>query len=218
MTELLLAPGVQRRTTLTIKRSVFHTDITRVDSQEEAREFISLVKAEFPDARHHCSAYVITPPGSFPLAHSSDDGEPSGTAGRPMLDVLQGAGLSNVLAVVTRYFGGILLGTGGLVQAYSDSVRQGLEGVDVVERSFEHLWATSVPHAAAGKIEAEVRRRGARFCEVTYLPEAARLECSGERDALTGLLSTILGQAVDLESVGTRAVEIPAGSYTANDH
>ncbi|WP_353066308.1 IMPACT family protein [Arcanobacterium hippocoleae] len=128
MPTFLLAPGTEIRHTIEIKRSEFITVIRRTDSQELARIFINEIRDEFPDARHHCSAYIISMPGAQPLQHSSDDGEPSGTAGRPMLDTLNGFNLSNLTAVVVRYFGGTLLGTGGLVRAYSSSVRECLRG------------------------------------------------------------------------------------------
>ena len=118
---------VQARGSLTtgeieIKRSRFITWIGRADDGGEARDLIAMAKSEYPDARHHCSAYIHEVPGANRVERSSDDGEPSGTAGRPMLDVLVGSGLTDVAAVVIRYFGGVKLGTGGLVRAYSDAV------------------------------------------------------------------------------------------------
>ena len=93
---------------------------------------IARVKSQWPDARHHCSAFIVAVAGQHDVEHSSDDGEPSGTAGRPMLDVLRGAELGQVCAVVVRYFGGVLLGTGGLVRAYSDSVHAALAQLGTV--------------------------------------------------------------------------------------
>lgn len=108
----------------TEKKSRFIATIRPVESEEEAAAFIEETKKKYWDASHNCSAFVIGPGGE--MTRCSDDGEPGGTAGRPMLDVLTGEGLCNVCAVVTRYFGGTLLGTGGLVRAYSSAVREGL--------------------------------------------------------------------------------------------
>ena len=107
------------------KKSRFIATIRRVESEEEAVKFIEEMKKKYWDARHNCSAFVI---GSrAELTRCSDDGEPSGTAGRPMLEVLLGEGVRNIAVVVTRYFGGVLLGTGGLVRAYTQAVKAGLE-------------------------------------------------------------------------------------------
>src|SRR5699024_3604111 len=111
-----------------VKRSRFRCDLTRVETEEAAREAISRARSQFWDARHHCSAFLLGPEGAAEsMERSSDDGEPAGTAGAPMLEVLRGAGLRDVVAVVTRWFGGTLLGAGGLVRAYSDAVRAAVE-------------------------------------------------------------------------------------------
>lgn len=106
------------------KKSRFIATVVRAESEEEAVSFINSMKKKYWDARHNCSAFVIGERGE--LVRSSDDGEPSGTAGRPMLEVLLGEGIRNVAVVVTRYFGGVLLGTGGLVRAYTQAVKEGL--------------------------------------------------------------------------------------------
>lgn len=106
------------------KKSVFIANIARADSEEEATAFIETMKKKYWDARHNCSAFVIGERGE--LTHCSDDGEPSGTAGRPMLEVLLRENIKNIVVVVTRYFGGTLLGTGGLVRAYTQAVKEGL--------------------------------------------------------------------------------------------
>ena len=107
------------------KKSRFIANIFPVTTEEEALEKITAMRKKYYDARHNCSAFVIGSKGE--LTRSSDDGEPSGTAGRPMLEVLTGSGIRNIAAVVTRYFGGVLLGTGGLVRAYSGAVKMALE-------------------------------------------------------------------------------------------
>lgn len=117
-----------------IKRSRFITTVGPAPSLEAARASIAQVSAEFADASHNCWAYVVGPPGSTSQIGMSDAGEPHGTAGRPMLNVLLHSGVGDIVAVVTRYFGGTLLGTGGLVKAYSGGVQLGLQALPVVEK------------------------------------------------------------------------------------
>ena len=107
------------------KKSRFIATLRPVTSEEEAAAFIAEMKKKYWDARHNCSAYIIGKRGE--ITRCSDDGEPSGTAGRPMLEVLTGSGVTNAAVVVTRYFGGTLLGTGGLVRAYTQAVKSGLD-------------------------------------------------------------------------------------------
>ncbi len=117
-------------TEIIVVNSRFITNLAAANSVEEAREFIAAVKKNHPGANHHVPAFVIGH-GKSIITHCSDDSEPSGTAGRPALAVLQGSGLGNIVVVVTRYFGGTKLGTGGLVKAYGDAVREVLKEVKV---------------------------------------------------------------------------------------
>ena len=117
---------------ITEKKSRFIATIRPVETEEEALAFLEEMKKKYWDARHNCSAYVLGERQE--LLRCSDDGEPSQTAGKPMMDVLTGAGLTNVAAVVTRYFGGTLLGTGGLVRAYSAAVQEGLKNSRIVTK------------------------------------------------------------------------------------
>ena len=107
------------------KKSRFIATVRPVKTEEEALAFIEEMKKKYWDARHNCSAFIIGSRGE--LTRCSDDGEPSGTAGRPMLEVVTGSGIRNIAVVVTRYFGGTLLGTGGLVRAYTQAVKEGLD-------------------------------------------------------------------------------------------
>lgn len=119
----------------TDRKSRFIAHVQPAASEEEALQFIEEMRRRYWDARHNCFAYVIAPEdGSLPLARSSDDGEPAQTAGKPMLDLLQAEELQNTVAVVTRYFGGILLGTGGLVRAYSGALRAALDNCVLVDK------------------------------------------------------------------------------------
>lgn len=129
-----LAAGKIHRAEETIHRSRFIVTIARVSSPEEAKAFIESVRQEHSQATHNCWAYVAGEPGSTAQVGASDDGEPKGTAGRPMLTVLLHCGVGEIAAVVTRYFGGILLGTGSLVRAYQGLVKLGLETLPITER------------------------------------------------------------------------------------
>lgn len=149
-----------------VKRSRFLASVKGAESEPDARAFIEAVRKEHWDARHHCSAFVLGPLGG--VARSSDDGEPAGTAGAPMLQVLRGAGMSDVVVVVTRYFGGVLLGAGGLVRAYGDAVRAGLEVAGVRERRLLELWDVTVDHADAARLENDLRARGVVVQSVDY--------------------------------------------------
>jgi uncharacterized YigZ family protein len=115
------------------KKSKFIANLFPVESVEEAEDLIKEIKKKYHDARHNCMAYRIIEDSQV-VEKSSDDGEPSGTAGAPMLNILQKNNLANVVIIVTRYFGGILLGTGGLVRAYSDSLLKAIEESDKVEK------------------------------------------------------------------------------------
>ncbi len=117
-----------------VQRSRFITTVSRAGTAEEARAFIAKQRDEFPDATHTCWAYLVGPPGSTTTIGLSDDGEPHGTAGRPMFEVLLHARVGDVVAAVTRYFGGTLLGKGGLVRAYSQGVVDALAAVTTVEK------------------------------------------------------------------------------------
>ena len=127
-------PADSHRVEEEIQRSRFITTLAPAGSVEEAQAAIDAVRREFPDATHHCWAYVVGPPGSSDRVGMSDDGEPHGTAGRPMLKVLSHGGVGDVVAVVTRYYGGTKLGKGGLVRAYGGGVQQALASLAVVEK------------------------------------------------------------------------------------
>lgn len=157
---LTIQSDVFARTEIEVKRSRFLGLAARADSPEQAREVIASQRTAYPDARHHCTAYIVRVPGANPIMHSSDDGEPSGTAGTPMLNVLRHSGLENVVVVVTRYFGGTLLGTGGLVRAYSDSTRLTLEEAPKVQIKTRNLYMAEIDLTVGGRVEAEFRSAG----------------------------------------------------------
>jgi uncharacterized YigZ family protein len=158
-------PTREVRAEIRVANSRFITSLAPAGSVEEARAYISRIKAEFPDATHNVPVFLIGH-GDSVTAHCSDDGEPSGTAGRPALAVLQGSGLGDVVVVITRFFGGTKLGTGGLVRAYSDSVRAGLEKVERSMRVLADTILVAFPYTYLERI-----RRIAAACNGIILDE-----------------------------------------------
>ncbi len=140
---------------LSIRKSRFLARLRRVEDEDAARAVIEQTRREHRGANHNCSAFALGPDAQ--VARSSDDGEPSGTAGLPMLETLTSRPVSDVVAVVTRYFGGIKLGTGGLVRAYSDAVAAALDEAGTRARRLSMRAAISVDPLAAGKLENELR-------------------------------------------------------------
>ncbi|MDQ4115227.1 MAG: YigZ family protein [Actinomycetota bacterium] len=149
------------------KRSRFLCTLARVEDEADARAVVERLRKQHWDARHTCSAFVIGPPPQ-PVERSNDDGEPAGTAGAPMLEVLRGAGVSDTVAVVTRWFGGTLLGAGGLVRAYSEAVRAALDEVGTRRRELVREYEIEVPYDAAGRLETDLRSSGVAVLDTTY--------------------------------------------------
>ena len=158
-------PSAEVRAEIKVANSRFIASLAPAFSVDEARAFISRIKEEFSDASHNVPVFLIGH-GDSVTAHCSDAGEPSGTAGRPALAVLQGSGLGDVVVVVTRYFGGTKLGTGGLVRAYSDSVRAVLEKVERSARVMTDTVMVAFPYTYLERV-----RRIAAACEGTILDE-----------------------------------------------
>lgn len=140
------------------KKSRFIATLRPVSTTEEAVAFIEEMKKKYWDARHNCSAFVIG--DNNEVTRCSDDGEPSGTAGRPMLEVLTGSGLRNVAVVVTRYFGGVLLGTGGLVRAYQAAVKEGLANSPVMEKTPGVIIKVTCDYNLIGKLQYYMGEQG----------------------------------------------------------
>ena len=196
---------------LEIKRSHFLGLAARTTSEAQAREFIASRRALYPDARHHCSAFIIANPGATPTERSNDDGEPSGTAGKPMLEVVRGSQIFDVTVVVTRYFGGTLLGTGGLVRAYSQATAQALEQLSLCRRSQQYLWQLRAPVAEAGRIEAELRAGGANIVQTRWESQATIELASavGNPTQLAALVANVTRGQGQLEAAGTKILELP---------
>ncbi|MGI8948181.1 MAG: IMPACT family protein [Ornithinimicrobium sp.] len=191
------------------RRSRFRCTLRRVETEEQAREVIAAVRSGHADAGHHCSAMVLGPDRS--PERSSDDGEPAGTAGAPMLDVLRGAEVSDVVAVVTRWFGGTLLGSGGLIRAYGGAVRAALHDIPRVRRILVEEHWLAVSHAHAGRIENDLRGRGVHVMHTEYA-EQARIRLgapAGERDELAAVTAEATAGAGELTPAGTRWLDRP---------
>ena len=161
---VLLTKGAEAQ--LVEKKSRFIATVRPVESEEEAAAFIEEMKKKYSDARHNCYAFVIG--SNAQLTRSSDDGEPSGTAGRPMLEVLLGSGIRNVAAVVTRYFGGTLLGTGGLVRAYSGVLKQALEQCETARQHYGVRIKIKADYNAVGKIQYLLASRNIQAQDSVY--------------------------------------------------
>ena len=148
------------------KKSRFIGEVFPVEHEEEAMQLLEQVKKKYWDATHNCSAYVIGE--HYEVQRCSDDGEPSQTAGKPMLDVLMGEGLMDVCAVVTRYFGGTLLGTGGLVRAYSGAVKEGLANAQILEKKQGVRMEVITDYNGVGKIQYLAAQEGIDTLDSQY--------------------------------------------------
>jgi uncharacterized YigZ family protein len=162
-----LIPASEARAEIEVLNSRFIASAAPVFSVEEARAFIARIKAEFSDASHNVPAFLIGG-GASVIAHCNDDGEPSGTAGRPALAVLQGSGLGDAAVVITRYFGGTKLGTGGLVRAYGDATRAVLEILPRAERVTVSLVMLALPYPLFERVRLLARQQGGEILEEDF--------------------------------------------------
>lgn len=160
-------PAAETRTEIEVKNSRFIATAAPVFTVDEAKAFIKRIKEEFADASHNVPAYQVGF-GSSVIAHCSDDGEPSGTAGRPMLAVIQGSGLGDIAVVVTRYFGGTKLGTGGLVRAYGDAVKAVLAALPLAERVPVHTVMLALPYSHLERVRLLVEGGNGRLLEEEF--------------------------------------------------
>jgi uncharacterized YigZ family protein len=148
-----LSPTEEQRFDLEVKHSQFITRVMRTKGRQEAKQFIDRIRQQYPDANHHCWAFVAGHPHNVHLWDQSDDGEPKGTAGKPMLNVLQHSNFGETTVVVTRYFGGIKLGAGGLVRAYSQAVQEALSQINHEPIYPREAVTIKISYALLGKIE-----------------------------------------------------------------
>jgi uncharacterized YigZ family protein len=151
---------------ITIQKSRFISYIDRATTEEEALAFIQKIKKNNWDATHNCSAYIIGE--NDQIQKANDDGEPSGTAGVPMLEVLKKKGLKDTVVVVTRYFGGIKLGAGGLIRAYGKATSEGLAATGIVDRELMQVMHTEIDYTLLGKVENEVRSSSYTIHNIHY--------------------------------------------------
>lgn len=171
---------------ITEKKSEFIGTAAHVENVDDAIAFVSSVKAKYPDARHNVYAYMI---GSSTTRYS-DDGEPSGTAGMPVLDCIRKSGITDAAVVVTRYFGGILLGTGGLVRAYSAAAKAALEDAGIVTLENHMGFTLSVSYSDFQKLDSELNRSGVKRTNTEYAAGVV-LEALIREDEYSALCSRI---------------------------
>jgi uncharacterized YigZ family protein len=215
MLDLTLHGGTGSRVDaeIEVKHSRFLCRLVRTDTEDAARAAIDDARKDHFSARHHCSAFVLGPTGTpDQVRRSNDDGEPSGTAGRPMLEALSGRGFVDCVAVVTRYFGGTLLGAGGLVRAYSDAVLTTIDAAQslglVVERERRELFTLALAHADAGRIEAELRQRGVLILGTDYGNNAVLRIAADDAARLAAIVAHVTAGTAELESLGHEWVDV----------
>lgn len=192
---------------LVFSNSRFISSLAPVFSVDEAKSFIRRIKAEFPDASHHVPVYIIGH-GDSEIAHCSDAGEPSGTAGRPALAVLRGSGLGDIVVVVTRYFGGTKLGTGGLVRAYSEAVRVVVEAVPRAERVPTHTILMAFPYTYLERVRQLVAAQAGAVLDETFAADVtltARLMVD-RLPAFQAALSDLTRGTIQVEIIETKDI------------
>lgn len=197
-----------------IKKSRFICHLFRVTSDEHARANIEAVRKEHWNANHNCTAWVI---GEDKMnQRSSDDGEPSGTAGMPMLEVLRRRDVTDTLAIVTRYFGGVMLGAGGLIRSYGGVVSEALDEIGIVEKVPLAEVHVSANYDDAGRIENAIRSRELNLADVAYALDVTfeLVMPPDEVEVFQTWLQELTNGVNDATIVGERFVEVPASAHT----
>ncbi len=196
------------RQEIVIEKSRFISTLKKVHSEAEAQEFIKTIEKEFWDATHNCSAYIVDEMAQ----RSSDDGEPSGTAGLPMLEVLRKNKLTNTAAVVTRYFGGIKLGAGGLVRAYTNSVAEAVKATGIAQKVLVSKFSFIYDLNEVGKIlNILYQQQLFEIADVEYgLKAKVILKMKdSDKEAAEAWLTESLNKVVQLEREGSEFIEVP---------
>ena len=190
-----------------ISKSRFITYIDRAETEEAALQFIEKIKKMHSSATHNCSCYIIGEHDHIQKAN--DDGEPSGTAGVPMLEVLKKQGLKDTVVVVTRYFGGIKLGGGGLIRAYGKATTEGISAAKVVERKLHHLMKVSIDYNWLGKVENEIRGSHYSLKEIQYTDgvDVFVHVLKNEVEPFTNWLTELTNGQAKIDSVETLFIE-----------
>lgn len=200
------------------KKSRFIATVRPVETEEEALAFIEEMKKKYWDARHNCSAYVLGERQE--VMRCSDDGEPSQTAGKPMMDVLTGAGLTNTAVVVTRYFGGTLLGTGGLVRAYSAAVQEGLKNSQVITKYWGTMLLVKTDYNGIGRLQYLFGQRQIPMMDPEYTDKVqftVLVPASGVSEIQKAVTEATSGQA-KIEEGPDLYYSIINGEYICFDH
>lgn len=197
-----LDPDSKPQAEQTIKKSRFIARVRQVDSEAAAYAFISQVHEAEPAAGHHCFGYIIGDDEPTRIVRYNDNGEPSGTAGMPILAALRGKELVNVAAVVSRYWGGILLGAGGLSRAYSGTVTLALEQARLRPRVRRQLFQLEIGHADAGWVEAELRGRGFLVINTDYAEVAVFTLSCVDAESLYAAVASITSGRGELVAAG----------------
>lgn len=182
-----------------IRKSIFISYVRNVSSEEEALTFIERVRKEHWNATHNCYAYLIGEHDE--IKRSNDDGEPSGTAGRPILSVLERMALKDTVVVVTRYFGGIMLGAGGLIRAYGESAKAGIDAAGIIERILSREYLLTMDYSWFGKLESDLVSRGYQLSDKSFteLVQASFLVPNGEEKEFVSLVNNLTNGEVELE-------------------
>lgn len=193
---------------LVIKKSRFYGQLFPAESFEQAQEILEQVRKKYWDATHHCSAMILGKDREF--MRCSDDGEPQGTAGIPMLETLKQSGLTDVLAIVTRYFGGTLLGAGGLVRAYTAGVSEAVQAAKKILRQPHLVFAMEMPFKLWGKAESQVIRAGYSVKVLSYTDIVSVQAYAGmeEEERFTKLILEISSGTVVPQKIGEEYVDM----------
>ncbi len=205
---LLLPSGYTGSASIEVKRSVFLAEVSRVADEESARAVVAAARRTHAGARHHCSAFVVGVDEPHPIERSSDDGEPSGTGGMPILAALHGAGLVDVVCVVTRWFGGVKLGAGPLARAYGEAAGAALAAAPRVERVVHPQWRVHVSYADIGRLVNELTARGLDV-RPEYGAEASLLVSGQSYLGIAAVVAALTQGSGVLAQVGTVVVESP---------
>lgn len=188
------------------KKSKFIASVSPAETEAEALCYLGKIRSKYPDARHNVYAYVIAENN---ISRYSDDGEPSGTAGMPVLDAVRGAGLVNTIVVVTRYFGGTLLGTGGLVRAYGLSAKKGLEAAGMVTRRLCDIVSVRVGYDLIGRLQYALASEGFSVEDALYEADALFFISSPKADTarLSELLIDITGGRAEIKITDEKYID-----------
>ncbi len=192
---------------LEIKKSRFICSLKRIESEEEAKEFIRMIKKEHWKANHNCSAFVLGEQNE--IQRSSDDGEPSGTAGVPMLEVLKKNELVNVAAVVTRYFGGTKLGAGGLIRAYSGAVANALHEIGIVQGILQQEVFTTIDYSLLGKLQHYLEQKNLQVKDTQFLENVTLCVMVEEVHVFQDEVTDLLNGQVTFSEGTSSYIEIP---------